>query len=128
MKLMRKFSLGVFLACMLFIGQNAIAGEALDANAVRALFMGKTMHGKHLIRGFEFSTYFDKDGKTAIRNQNGKSTQTTYSFKGNQHCLFWKGQDRCATIEKNSDGTYDRVSKAGKHIIEITKIVAGKDF
>lgn len=41
---------------------QAFAGETLSADQVKSLIAGKTIHGKHLKKGFNFSAYFAKDG------------------------------------------------------------------
>ncbi len=101
------------------------AGE-LSGGQIQKLVAGKTIHAKHLIRGFEFDVYFDPDGKTALRKQGGTVSTTSYKIKGNKHCLFWKGKNRCATIQDNGDGTYTRINPRGKAVIKWTKVSSGK--
>lgn len=53
--------------------------------------------------------------------------ETTYGFVGDQHCLLWKGKNRCAKVIDNGNGTYTRINNKGKPIIKWNKIVEGKD-
>jgi len=115
------------LTVLLFSAQ-AIAGDYMDEAAVKSLVVGNTFYATHLKKDFEFKVYFEADGKTAIRQQNGESTETTYEFKGNKHCIFWLEKNRCANILDNGDGTYMRVNKNGVSIVKWTKVVKGKDL
>lgn len=110
---------------VLFSG-SAIAENFVPADKLSGLIINKTVHAKHLKKGFEFSVYFDKDGKTAFRKQGSDVTQTTYKIDGDKHCIFWKGKDRCAQILDNGDGTYTRVNKKGKQIVKWTRLEDGK--
>jgi len=116
------------LISLIFNTTPALAGDFLDAAAIKALISGNTVHSEHLKRGFEFKVYFDADGETAIRQQHGDDTETTYKFKGDKHCIHWKGKDRCAKIRDNGDGSYDRVNKKGKVNVKWLKIAEGKDL
>lgn len=106
----------------------AQAGDYVAGDKLAGLVVDKTIRAKHLKKGFEFSVYFDKDGKTAYRKQGGDVTQTTYRIEGNKHCLHWKGKDRCAQILDNGDGTYVRVNKKGKQVVMWTKIESSKNL
>ena len=112
----------------LFISASTVAEDYMGEEAVKALVVGNTIHAEHLKKDFEFKVYFDADGKTAIREQGGDSAETTYEFKGNKHCIFWKEKNRCANILDNGDGTYFRVNKNAKKIIKWNKIVKGNDL
>ena len=102
------------------------ASDFVSGDKLATLIIGKTIHGTHLKKGFEFSVYFDKDGKTALRKkQNGDIVKTTYRFDGNTHCIFWKGKDRCAKVMDNGDGTYTRISSSGLKIVKWTKLDTG---
>lgn len=117
----------VSLLCLLLFGQ-AHADDYVSGDKLSSLVIGKTIRAKHLKKDFEFTVYFDTDGKTAYRKQGGDITQTTYKFDGNKHCIHWKGKDRCAQILDNGDGTYTRVNKKGKQIVKWTKIESGKNL
>ncbi|HDH08724.1 MAG TPA: hypothetical protein ENG96_04515 [Gammaproteobacteria bacterium] len=120
-----KYLLAVFI---LFGSTQVFAGEELNAEKVKQLVVGHTMSAVHLNKDFEFKVYFDVDGKTAYRDQDGDTTKTTYKFEGNKHCIYWRGDDRCANIIKNDDGTYDRVNEDGDHVVQWSKIVKGKQL
>ena len=108
------------------LSTQATAEDFMSEEAVKALVVGNTIHATHLKKDFEFKVYFSDDGKTAIREQGGDSAETTYEFKGDKHCIFWKEKNRCANILDNGDGTYTRVNKKGKKIVKWTKIIKGK--
>jgi len=110
----------------LILSTQATAEDYMGADAVKALVVGSTIEAEHLKKDFEFKVYFSDDVKTAIREQGGDSTETTYEFKGDKHCIFWKEKNRCANILDNGDGTYTRVNKKGKKIVKWTKIIKGK--
>ena len=121
----RLFSALLFSSAFL-ISSQAHAENYLDNNKIKELVTGKTIYSKHLKKDFDFSAYFDADGKTAIRKKrNGDIVKTSYSIEGNKHCMQWKGKNRCARIIDNGDGTYTRVNKKGKKIIKWLKFEAG---
>ena len=104
----------------------ANAGDFMKADQIKTLVADKTVHAHHVVKDFDFAVYFDADGKTAHRKQNGETTQTTYSFEGDQHCIEWKGKNRCANIRDNGDGTYSRINPKGKEVVKWVKIEGGK--
>ncbi|MDH5445091.1 MAG: hypothetical protein OEY52_06000 [Gammaproteobacteria bacterium] len=108
---------------------QAHAGDFVTGDKLASLVINKTVRAKHLKKDFEFSIYFDKDGKTAFRKKrNGEIVKTTYRFDGNKHCLFWKGKDRCASIKDNGDGTYSRINDSGNEVVKWTKLEVGKNL
>lgn len=112
-----------------WLSSHFAAGPAvLKADKLKKLIIGHTAFSVHLEKGFEFQVYFDADGKTAYRTHRGDIVQTTYSFNGNQHCIYWKDKNRCATLLDNADGTFTRVTPNGKHAIKWTKVVPGKQL
>lgn len=113
---------------MVFLPMQSFCQEFLATEQIEALVIGKTVHARHLKKGFEFTVYFDPDGSTAVRKQAGEIIKTTYRIEANKHCLLWKGRDRCAGIFDNGDGTYDRVNQNGIHIVKWTKIVSGEEL
>ena len=128
MKLSRTLFTSICLAGMLALSAHSSAEDFMDADAIKALVTGKTIHALHLKKDFEFKVFFDPDGETAYRSQGGEVTETTYKFVGNKHCIYWKEKDRCANILDNGDGTYTRVNKKGKKIVKWTKFEDGKTF
>lgn len=121
----RYTSFASIIAAMLLVLSPVMAGENMSADQIKALIAGKSMHAEHMIKDFEFDLYFDADGETAHRSQGGDTTKTTYKFKGDKHCIFWKGANRCAFIRDNGDGTYSRVNGRDKEIIKWSNIVDG---
>lgn len=116
------------LFCLLFVvSQTVLADDYMGADKIKDLISGKTIYAKHLKRNFTFKVFFDVDGETALRTDFGKTKKTKYEFKGNKHCIYWKGKNRCANILDNGDGTYTRVNKKGKKMIMWTKIIEGKE-
>ena len=113
---------------ILFGAKQVIAGEALSVDKVKSLIIGNTVYASHLKKDFEFKVYFDVDGVTAYRNQDGDTVKTTYKFEGNRHCLYWKDKDRCANILDNGDGTYNRLNPNGKSFVKWNKVVKGKEL
>lgn len=119
MKILQEITFITFILA-LFVGTSLRAEDYLDATAIKTLITGKTIYATHLKKDFKFKVYFDKDGKSAIRQQKGKNTETTYRFEGSKHCIHWKGKDRCANIVDNGDGTYSRVNNKSKRISRST--------
>ena len=113
---------------ILFGPAPLFAGEELSAEDVKSLVIGNTISATNLMKDFHFKVYFDSDGSTAFRSQGGEMTKTTYEFKGSKHCIYWKGKNRCANILKNDDGSYTRVNKKGKHVVQWTEIVEGNQL
>ena len=119
---------GLFVLAVLFSAGQVVAEEYMGADAVKALVVGNTISATHLKKGFDFKVYFDADGETAHRQQDGSTTITTYKFDGDKLCIHWKGSDRCANILDNGDSTYTRVLDDGKRVVKWTKITKGKDL
>jgi len=115
----------VGIIAALFFSAHTMADDFMGADAVKALVVGSTIQAQHLKKDFEFSVHFHTDGKTATRERDGDSVDTTYKFKGDKHCIYWNGKDRCANILDNGDGTYTRVNKKGKHVVKWTKVTPG---
>lgn len=118
----------LFSFFILFGSMQVFAGEKLSAEKVRSLVIGNTISAVHLYKDFEFKVYFDADGKTAYREQDGDTTKTTYKFEGSKHCIYWRGDDRCANIIMNDDGSYDRVNGSGDRVVKWKKVVRGKQL
>jgi len=109
----------------LLLAGPAHAEAFLTADEVRALVVGHTMTAHNLFMDVGFRVYFDPDGETAYRRHGGEVTKTRYFFEGDMHCIVWRGEDRCARILDNGDGTYQRVDRNGARIIKWTKVVDG---
>ncbi len=119
----------MLVSCLPLMASTGFAADTMmNADQIKKLVAGKTITAKHNLKGFKFTVYFDKDNKTALRKQKGNTIKTSYSVKGNMHCLLWKGQDRCANIRDNKDGTYSRVNPKGKAIITWSKVTDGKNL
>lgn len=110
---------------LFFISTSAIADEYLSKQKIKALFVNKTVYSEHLHKDLQFKVYFDADGKTAYRTRKDEIIKTTYTIKGDKHCIYWNDADRCASILDNGDGSYTRV-KNDKKIIKWYKVVDGK--
>lgn len=98
----------------------------LNAAQMKFLFNGTTVSALHLKDGLKYKIYFDTDGNTAYRSQNGKVEKTTYKIKENIHCVRWKDEERCSTITANGDSTYTKISLDGVPVVRWTNLVRGK--
>ncbi len=122
-----KLLLLILASFLAFFASPIFAADTMmNADQIKQLVTGKTVTAKHNLKGFNFTVFFDADNKTAFRKQKGSTTKTTYSMNGNMHCIQWKGQNRCANIRDNKDGTYSRINPRGKAIITWSKISEGK--
>ena len=126
---MKKLLSLALIGCLPLVVTSTFAADTmLNAEQIKTLVTGKTITAKHNLKGFQFTVFFDKDSKTAFRKQKGSTTKTTYSMKGNKHCILWNGKDRCANIRDNKDGTYSRVNPKGKAVVTWSKITDGKNL
>ena len=127
--LMRQLFAPSLSVLMLFVVSfAALAGDFLTGEQIEDLVKGKTVHAQHLLKGFKFTVYFDSDGETAVRKENGVATETTYRVTGDKHCIFWNGKDRCASLRDNGDGTYTRVNARGKDVVVWKSFDHGKNL
>lgn len=126
MKTIKNMLKNLFLLIIILGASQIIAGDVLSIDKVKSLVIGNTVEASHLKKDFEFKVYFDLDGVTAYRKQNGDIVKTTYKFEENKHCIYWKDKDRCANIVDNGDGTYNRVKPNGKSFVKWIKVVKGK--
>jgi len=117
-----------FISFVVLFGMGQVYAEGLSSDKIKSLIVGNTVVAKHLKKDFEFKVYFDVDGVTAYRAQNGETIKTTYNFEENKHCINWKGSNRCATVLDNGDGTYTRVNANGKQVVKWTNVVKGKSL
>lgn len=115
----------LFSAGLFFFHAYALAGETLDAAAVKKLITGNTA----LVQrgdGTTLKTYFSPDGKV-IRYENGNTSEGTWQVKDDgTHCVEGIAGG-CARIVKNGDGSHDRVLLWGPPAT-FKSIVNGKDF
>lgn len=104
---------------------SALAGETLDAAAVKKLLTGNTAHVQRG-DGTTLKNYFSPDGKL-IRYENGATSEGTWQVKDDgTHCVDGL-PGGCGRIVKNSDGSYDRVQAWGRPVT-FSAVVNGKDF
>lgn len=119
-------NIAVVFAGLVLFSTCAQAGETLDADAVRKLITGNTVHGLSPTGGTQ-KNYFGPDGKT-IRQTGDKIVEGSWSVNDDgTQCV--KGMPGgCAKIVNNGDGTYDRVTDDGGIRLRWTSVVKGKDF
>ncbi|MBI5936449.1 MAG: hypothetical protein HY850_01215 [Betaproteobacteria bacterium] len=116
----------LFSAGLFFFHAYALAGETLNADAVKKLITGNTAHTQRG-NGAVLKNYFAPDGKI-IRHENGETSEGTWMVKDDgMHCVEGIAGG-CASIVKNGDGSYDRVRSNGKVAVTWTTVVNGKDF
>lgn len=120
-------SIIVALLLTVGLGFQAQAGDAMTADQIKALTVGKTVHAELLKNGMKFKVYFGEDG-SAERTWKGDIQKGSYSFKGNMHCINVGDGDKCGTIVDNGDGTYKRMKNGKKHAITWLKFTDGKDL
>ena len=117
----------VISALLIMLSFQSTASEALSADAIKALIVGKTVQAENIRKGFKFKVYFTADGKVT-REWKGDMQEGTYSFDGNKHCINVGGGDKCGTIVANGDGTYKRLKNGRKHVINWLSFTEGKHF
>lgn len=103
----------------------AHAAETLDADAVKKLITGNTVHGQS--NGNPVKNHFAPDGKV-YRLWEGKIFEGTWRVNDDGTQCVAGIQGGCARIVRNDDGTYDRVTTEGKVLLKWTSVVNGKDF
>ena len=104
----------------------AFAAETLDADAVKKLLIGHTLHDVRL-NGTKVKSYFAADGKL-YRQDDGKNSEGTLSVTEDGHQCIGGVFGGCANIVHNDDGTYDRLLPDGKVFLKWDTVVDGKDF
>jgi hypothetical protein len=111
----------------LFVISTAVqAAETLDAEAVKKLITGNTVHGL-APNGKTQKNYFAPDGKT-LREVGGKVLEGTWRVNDDGTQCVEGMLGGCAKIVRNDDGTYDRVISDGSSRLKWTAVVNGKDF
>ena len=121
---MKSFSF--VLAGLMLSAASVYAAETLDAEGVKKLITGNTVHGL-APNGNKQKSYFSPDGKT-YRQVGGQILEGTWSVNADGTQCVDGMPGGCATIVRNDDGTYDRVTASGGIRLKWTSIVNGKDF
>ena len=115
----------VFVALVIF-STSVQAAETLDAEGVKKLITGNTVHGL-APNGNTQKNYFAPDGKTH-RQVGGKILEGTWRVNDDGTQCIEGMPGGCAKIVRNDDGTYDRVTTDGGVRLKWTAVVNGKDF
>ena len=105
---------------------GAYAAETMDADAVKKLISGNTVHGL-APNGNTQKNYFSPDGKT-YRQVGGKILEGTWRVNDDGMQCVEGMPGGCAKIVRNDDGTYDRVTTEGGVRLKWSSVVNGKDF
>jgi hypothetical protein len=105
----------------------AHAAETLDADAVRKLISGNTVHGL-TADGRTPKIHFAADGTAIRKEEDGDTREGKWQVKddGTQCVIGLPGG--CAKVVRNDDGTHSRVLPDGNVPLKWTMIVNGKDF
>ncbi len=114
------------LAGFVLFSTGAYAAETMDADAVKKLISGNTVHGL-APNGNTQKNYFSPDGKT-YRQVGGKVLEGTWRVNDDGTQCVAGIPGGCAKIVRNDDGTYNRVTTEGKARLKWTSVVNGKDF
>jgi len=114
------------LAGFVLFSTGAYAAETLDADAVKKLISGNTVHGL-TPNGKTPKIYFSSDGK-AFRKGDDGTFEGTWSVNDDGTQCVAGIPGGCAKIVRNDDGTYNRVTTEGKARLKWTSVVNGKDF
>jgi len=111
---------------LLLMSSGAHAAESLDADAIKQLLSGNTVHGV-APNGSTQKNYFAPDGKT-YRQVGGKILEGTWHVNADGTQCVEGMPGGCAKIVRNDDGTYDRVTAEGGVRLKWVAVVNGKDF
>lgn len=114
------------LAGFVLFSAPVLASETLNAEAVKKLITGNTVHGQ-APNGNMQKNYFSPDGKT-YRQVGAKILEGTWSVNDDGTQCVDGMPGGCAKIVRNDDGTYDRVTIEGGVRLKWTSVVNGKDF
>lgn len=114
------------LAGLMLFSATVQAAETLNAEAVKKLITGNTVHGQNASGGVQ-KNYFAPDGKT-YRQTGGKILEGTWRVNDDGTQCVDGMPGGCANIVRNDDGTYDRVNAGGTVLLKWTSVVNGKDF
>lgn len=105
---------------------SVLAAEFMDADAVRKLLTGNTVHGLRA-SGDTVKNYFSPDGKL-YRLEGDKTAEGTWQINDDGMQCVAGLTGGCARIKRNDDGSYDRVLPNGKVLLKWTSVTSGKDF
>lgn len=119
-------TIALAFAALAIFSTSVQAAETLDAEGVKKLLTGNTVHGL-APNGKTQKNYFAPDGKTA-RQVGGKILEGTWHVNDDGTQCVEGMPGGCAKIIRNDDGTYDRVSSEGGVRLKWTAVVNGKDF
>ena len=96
----------------------------LDADAVRALIVGKTVEVQDPT-GATFRVYFDPDGRRLALQGNAEYALPWRILPDGTQCVTTGTGDDCARIARNADGTWSR-QRNGSAAYRWLKILPGK--
>jgi len=111
---MKKIILASATALLLLTGINHAYAEKLDAAAIKALFIGKTVTSYHTRKDFDVKAYYDPDGTVyGIRDDSIWQRHWEIRDDGNI-CIIYKERDKefCRIIKK-IDGKYYKYKVKG---------------
>jgi len=128
--------LSIFAAFCAFIAApaSALAADNLDADAVKALFSGRTGYAVHLLKDLEIVAYFDADGTTR-QKRNGEDWTGKWKVEDDgKHCIKmtdpYSGLEKpwkCAFIEMDGDAYYRHFIKPNGDVKTVVKYTKFKD-
>ncbi|MEJ2346244.1 MAG: hypothetical protein P8090_12680 [Gammaproteobacteria bacterium] len=126
---MNRMGLGLIFLGVQFalVTTAASAGGLMSADAVKALFSGKTAKGTNLKKHISYKVYFAPSGQLKILMQNGSTRQGTWRVRddGNHCVIVGNGDERCQRVRDNDDGTYTKVVAVGSKEVPIVML---RDF
>ena len=112
---------------LLMFWTSAWADETLDADGVRKLISGNTVHG--LTKdGKNPKIHFAADGTAIRKEEDGAVREGKWQVKDDGSQCVTGLPGGCAKIVRNDDGSYSRVFPDGSVPLKWTAIVNGKDF
>ena len=100
-------------------------GQDLTGEEMRALFSGKTVSGRHVVKNYDFESYYEPHGKVRVYvGAERKLRNATWTIQGSEICLNWKdtGTLRCRKMVKGSDGKYrkEKELSGGRRQVVVT--------
>ena len=107
-----------------FVSNRVVQGrQTLSGAEITELFAGKTVSGRHLRRGYSFTSYYEPGG-TYRSYQNGASTprEANWYVTGDEICITWMNPYEgplCRHMVRERDGSYTKVLKKHRKWIDI---------
>ena len=101
----------------LSVSQSSRPGyDILEGAQVRQLFAGKTVTGRHLLRGYTFRSYYEPGG--TFRSYQDGATEPRHAewwIQGELICVKWQDtkEQFCRSIVREPDGSYTKVGLRG---------------